>query len=129
MTPLPHVQTLAECDRSTQLAAIAGSGACEAGRVIMLDFSLVREKVGARWNARCEAIWDHTERTIRRHVLSTGIFCRVDQTNYVISFTEMDGFGAQALGFRIMEDVITHFLGSCSPKDLVVKTVRSPPRL
>ncbi|WP_174299843.1 hypothetical protein [Caulobacter sp. S45] len=123
MSALAQVQTLFEHDRSAQLAAIARSGACEAGRVIMLDFSLVREKVGARWSARCEAIWDHTERTIRRHLLSTGIFCRVNQTNYVISFADMDGFGAQGLGFRIMEDVITHFLGSCSPKDMLVKTV------
>ena len=123
MNALAGVQNLTECDRSVQLEAIVRSGACEAGRVIMLDLAAVREKVGPRWNARCEAIWDHTERTIKRHVQSRAIFCRADQTSYVISFTQMDGFAAQALGFRIMEDVVTHFLGSCSPTDMIVKIV------
>ena len=111
--------------RSAKLDAIHSSHACEAGRVVVLDFAAIQMKIGQRWAARREDVWTQIERAVHRHGGRDTLHCRLNQTEYLLAFARASGVAAQALGFQILEDMFVHFLGQFSDQDLVVRTVAS----
>ena len=111
--------------RGAKLEAIKSSHACEDGRVVVLDFAAIRTKIAHRWTSKREDVWTQIERAVQRHGGRDTLYCRLNQTEYLLAFSQHTGVIAQSLGFQILEDVFVHFLGQFSDQDLLVKTVHS----
>ena len=116
---------LRDAEQSSKLEAIAATGACEQGGLVALDFHAIRTAMAARWSLRKEDVQQRIEREISRHVARGTIFTPIGECEYLICFAEERGALAHVTAFQIMEDLLTHFLGKCSPDDLLVKRVTS----
>ena len=116
---------LRDAEPSSKLDAIAATGACEQGGLVALDFHAIRTAMGARWSLRKEDVQQRIEREIARHVARSTIYTPIGECEYLICFAEERGALAHVTAFQIMEDLLTHFLGKCSPEDLLVKRVTS----
>lgn len=116
---------LRDAEQSSKLEAIAATGACEQGGLVALDFHAIRTAMGARWSLRKEDVQQRIEREIARHVARGTIYTPIGECEYLICFMEERGALAHVTAFQIMEDLLTHFLGKCSPEDLLVKRVTS----
>lgn len=116
---------LRDAEQSSKLEAIAATGACEQGGLVALDFHAIRAAMGARWSMRKEDVQQRIEREIAGHVARGTICTPIGECEYLICFAEERGALAHVTAFQIMEDLLTHFLGKCSPEDLLVKRVTS----
>ncbi len=116
---------VSDADDSTKLQTIAASGAAEIGAVVALDFAAIRTAMGDRWPRRCSDVRSRIERAIDGRAGETALAVRIGDCEYLLCFLDQRGAVAQAGAFRIMEELLTHFLGRCAPQDLIVKRVSS----
>ncbi len=123
-TGLAH-EAISSADHNAKLQAISASGACADGRVITLDFAAIQRRLGARWDAKRADVGVKLGQIIERHAGRNAIWLRIVECEYLICLSVEDAAGAQAMGFRIMEEALAHFLGCFTPQDLAVNRVTS----
>jgi hypothetical protein len=109
----------------SKLEAIAKIGACADGRVCLLDFAAVQNKLGERWEARKQDVCEIISRIIQRAAGRAAIFALVKDCQFVLCFAESEKGNAAALSYRIMEEVLSHFLGTVDRRDVKVGYVTS----
>lgn len=114
-----------DADDTTKLAMIAASGAADVGAVVALDFAAIRSAMGDRWSVRCDDVRSRIERAVEAGAGGATLCVRIGDCEYLLCFLDQRGPVAQASAFRIMEALLTHFLGRCAPADLIVKRVSS----
>lgn len=81
------------------------------GKVNLIALDAIAERLGARWPAKQEQVYDHVERTLGRHLGDGGIFLRISETDYLVAQPEATRFGAQASCFRYLRELLNYFLG------------------
>ena len=114
-----------EIEAVGKLEAIAKIGACADGRVCLLDFGAVQIKLGDRWEARKQDVCDIIGRIVQRSAGRTAISTVIKDCQFVVCFAESEKGNAAALSYRIMEEVLSHFLGTVDPRNVKVGYVTS----
>jgi len=95
----------------------------ENGLINLLSLDAVITRLGARWPARRQAVYDYTERTLERAVGDQGHYLRVSEADFLIVMPYERRHGAQVRCLRYLRMVLTRFLGEARPVDLVVREV------
>jgi hypothetical protein len=109
----------------SKLEAIANIGACADGRVCLLDFTAIQNKLGDRWEARRHDVCDVISRMIQRSAGRKAIFTVIRDCQFVVCFDESEKGNAAGHSYRIIEDVLSHFLGAVDRRDVKVGYVTS----
>ena len=121
----------AEAPRRLDHGAIAslepfvGSALLENGLINLLSLDAVIHRLGDRWPARRQAIYDYTEHTLDQAIGDQGHYLRVSEADFVVVLPRERRHGAQVRCLRYLRTVLTHFLGEAPPADLVVRVVTS----
>ena len=110
---------------SNKLEAIERIGAVSDGRVCLLDFSVIHDKLGSRWEAKKQDVYDLISRFIQRVSGPSAIHAVVRDCQFVVCYAERDRRDAAAISFRIVEEVLTHLLGTIDPTHVKVGQVTS----
>jgi hypothetical protein len=95
----------------------------DSGLANLLSLDAVITRLGARWRAKRQAVYDYTERTLERAIGDEGHYLRVSEADFLVVLPRERRHTAQVRCLRYLRMVLTHFLGEARPVDLVVREV------
>lgn len=123
MTHDQPLDRIAAADVAAVLERVAGAELAARGAITIISVDAVREKVGERWERNRAAVWAYVQRRMGEHLQPGDIFQRIGDTDFLIAMTSEHGAAAQAVALRILEEVLTHFLGEAKPTQMKIRTV------
>jgi hypothetical protein len=93
------------------------------GRVNVIGFGVIAERLGRRWPDRRDLVHDHAARTLQRHLAGAGTYLRISETDYVVIQPGAGRFGAQIVCINALRETLTHFLGEARLDNVLVHEV------
>jgi hypothetical protein len=105
------------------LEAFSASPLLASGQISLMSLDAILERLGLRWAARRESVYDYAERTLTRYLGERGHFVRVSETDYLVAVPGLRKYAAQLQCLRCLREVLTYFLGEPRPIDLRVLEV------
>ncbi|WP_337188960.1 hypothetical protein [Phenylobacterium sp.] len=108
---------------STVLERLAGSDRLERGGVFVISVEAIRERSGDRWDRKRDDVWGYTARKLNEYLSYQDIHQQLSDTDVLVAMTTEDGVAAQAVGMRVLEEVLEFFLGSVDRRDIRIKAV------
>ena len=131
--PLPHdvrllgeaVARLVSGDAQQALEQIKASSLLSEGKVSLMGLDAVRERLGPRWIARKQMVYEHAQAALRRRLGAHGFFLRVSETDFLVAQPAVDRMAGQAVCLNCLREVLTYFLGEAQLADCVVHEVVS----
>jgi hypothetical protein len=100
-----------------------GSPLLAEGKINLISLDAIALRLGARWAARRDPIYEHFERAVARHVGEDCLILRVSDTGYLVVQPDASRFAAQTRCLSALRDVLTYFLGAARPADLAIREV------
>ena len=117
------VTRMSAADAKAVLDRLSGSDRLERGAVYVLSVEAIRERSGARWPRKVDDVWDYFGRKLDEHLTYQDIHARISDTDCLVAMTTEDGVAAQAVGLRVLEEVLEFFLGHADRLDIRIKSV------
>lgn len=105
------------------LERISGSDRMERGAVFVISVEAIRERSGDRWARKREDVWGYLSRKLNEYLSYQDIHQRISETDVLVAMTTEDGVAAQAVGMKVLEDVLEFFLGAAERVDIRIKAV------
>jgi hypothetical protein len=105
------------------LERLSGSDRLEKGAVFVLSVEAIRDRSPERWRRRCEEVWDCLNRRLDAHLSYRDIHERISDIDCLVAMTTEDGIAAQAVGMKVLEEVLHFFLGKADRIDIKIKSV------
>jgi hypothetical protein len=112
-------------DVVASLEPFVGSPLLDDGLINLLSLDAVITRLGARWPAKRQAVYDYTERTLEGAIGDEGHYLLVSEADFLVVLPRERRHTAQVRCLRYLRAVLTHFLGAARPVDLVVREVTS----
>ena len=123
----PHVgmtvSKITAADASAVLESLSGSDRVERGAVFIISVEAIRERSGDRWPKKRDDVWGYLGRKLGEYLSYQDVHHRIGETDVLIAMTTEDGVAAQAVGMKVLEDVLEFFLGSVDRMDVRIRTV------
>ena len=116
---------LFDAEATGKLETIERIGACSDGRVSLLDFKAIQDRLGSRWELKKFDVYDLIGRIIQRTAGKAVIHAVVKESQFLVCFSDGDRADAAGLSYRIVEEVLSHFLGAVDPADVRIAYVTS----
>lgn len=108
---------------STVLERLAGSDRLERGGVFVISVEAIRERSGDRWDKKRDDVWGYMARKLNEYLSYQDIHHQLSDTDVLVAMTTEDGVAAQAVGMRVLEEVLEFFLGSADRRDIRIRAV------
>jgi hypothetical protein len=123
----PHVgltvSKITAADAASVLERLAGSDRVERGAVFVISVEAIRDRSGDRWPKRRDDVWGYLARKLNEYLSYQDVHQRISETDVLVAMTTEDGIAAQAVGMKVLEDVLEFFLGAAEPADIRIRTV------
>lgn len=87
------------------------------GRVNVLTLDAIADRLGDKWDDRRAQVYERVERALKRRLGRAGFFLRVSEVDYLVAQPDAGRFGAQAVCLRVMDEVMSFFMGSRRRRD------------
>jgi hypothetical protein len=120
-----EVTRIASADAQVVLDRLAGSGRLELGSVFLLSVEAIKERSGDRWPRKRDDVWGYLNRKLSEHLSYQDIHQRISETDFLVAMTTEEGVAAQAVGMKVLEEVLVFFLGSAERIDIRIRSVSS----
>jgi hypothetical protein len=117
------VTRIKAADAAAMLERLTGSDRLEKGAVFLLSVEAIRERSPERWTRRRDDVWGYLNRKLHEHLSYQDLHQRISDTDCLVAMTTEDGVAAQAVGLKILEEVLHHFLGAAERYDIRIKSV------
>ncbi|MBU1378165.1 MAG: hypothetical protein KKE02_12550 [Alphaproteobacteria bacterium] len=117
------VSKITAADAATVLERLAGSDRVERGAVFIISVEAIRERSGERWSKKRDDVWGYLGRKLNEYLSYQDIHHRISETDVLVAMTTEDGVAAQAVGMKVLEEVLEFFLGSVEPMDIRIRSV------
>lgn len=117
------VSKITAADAATVLERLAGSDRVERGAVYVISVEAIRERSGERWPKKRDDVWGYLGRKLNEYLSYQDIHHRISETDVLVAMTTEDGVAAQAVGMKVLEDVLEFFLGSVERMDIRIRSV------
>ena len=105
------------------LERLAGSDRLERGAVYIISVEAIRDRSGDRWPKKRDDVWGYLGRKLNEYLSYQDVHHRLNDTDVLVAMTTEDGVAAQAVGMKVLEDVLEFFLGAAERKDIRIKAV------
>ena len=92
--------------------------ALAAGLVNVIGLEGVAERLGPRWAARRELVYEHAERVLERQLGPDIVYQRIGETHFVVVQNGRTRLQAQGACLRCLKEILVHFLGEFHIPDL-----------
>jgi hypothetical protein len=120
------VAVLGTVEEETVLAALADSGQVETGRVVIISFEAIRERVGARWATKQSNVWEYVQREFSRVFNPADQLIRLnDCCLLLVQPEQLTASAAQGRAIGFLRNILQFFLGRSAPPDISVGRVVS----
>lgn len=117
------VSKITAADAAVVLERLSGSDRVERGAVFIISVEAIRERSGDRWPKKRDDVWGYLGRKLNEYLSYQDVHHRIGETDVLVAMTTEDGVAAQAVGMRVLEDVLEFFLGSVDRMDVRIRTV------
>jgi hypothetical protein len=117
------ITRISAADASALLERLGGSDRLERGAVFVLSVESIRDLSGERWARKRDDVWGYLGRKLNEYLSYQDAHQRINDTDVLVAMTTEDGVAAQAVGMRVLEDVLEFFLGAADHKDIRIKAV------
>jgi hypothetical protein len=117
------VTRIRAADAAAILERLSGTDRLERGSVFVLSVEAIRDRALARWSKRRDDVWGYLDRKLEEHLSYQDLHQRISDTDCLVAMTSEDGVAAQAVGLKVLEEVLLHFLGVADPIDIRIKSV------
>lgn len=105
------------------LQRLTGNDLVARGSVNVISIKAIRQWAGEWWSQKRGDVWTYVELKLNEHLDRQDMRARISDSEFLIAMNTDQGLAAQATSVRILEDVLTHLLGSASPMDLGIRSV------
>ncbi len=122
-TATETVTRIKATDAAALLERLSGSDRVERGSVYVLSVEAIREHSPERWSRRRDDVWGYMARKLDEHLSYQDLHQQISDTDCLVAMTTEDGIAAQAVGLKILEEVLHHFLGAAERIDIRIKSV------
>lgn len=119
------ITRLVSADAQQALERIQSSSLLSEGKVCLMSLDAVRARLGSRWEARRERVYEHAQHTLRRALGAHGFFLRVSETDILVAQPGVGRLAGQAYCLNCLREVLTYFLGEALITDIMVHEVTS----
>ncbi len=121
-TPAPAGvdSVLLEVSAAGLFETIGHSDLAERGLALVVSIAPIRTALGPRWSARRAQIHEIVERYFRKSLAPDDIWQPVTEVLFLVATPGKSPMHAQAVCYRALKEVLTHFLGNVQPADLEV---------
>lgn len=102
---------------------LSGTDLVARGSVNVISVKAIRTWAGEWWSQKRADVWTYVERKLTEHLDKQDLRARISDCEFLVAMNNDQGLAAQATSARILEDVLTHLLGSVSPMDLGIRSV------
>ena len=89
----------------------------------IISVEAIRERSGDRWDRKRDDVWGYLGRKLNEYLSYQDIHQRLNETDVLVAMTTEDGVAAQAVGMKVLEDVLEFFLGAAERKDIRIRAV------
>jgi hypothetical protein len=110
-------------DAGAVLERLAGSDRLERGAVYIISVEAIRDRSGDRWDRKRDDVWGYLDRKLNEYLSYQDIHHRISETDVLVAMTTEEGVAAQAVGMKVLEDVLEFFLGAAERRDLRIRAV------
>lgn len=117
------VAKITAADAAAVLERLSGSDRVEKGAVYVISVEAIRERSGDRWPKKRDDVWGYLGRKLNEYLSYQDVHHRISETDVLVAMTTEDGVAAQAVGMKVLEDVLEFFLGSVDRMDVRIRTV------
>ena len=114
---------ISAADASVVLDRLAGSDRLERGAVFVISVEAIRERSAERWPKKRDDVWGYLGRKLNEYLSYQDVHQRLNETDVLVAMTTEDGVAAQAVGMKVLEDVLEFFLGAAERKDIRIHSV------
>lgn len=121
----PESRRLETVGLDTVLERFASPDMLARGTVNVISVAAIRAKSGDRWSRRAEDVWAYMDRKLDEHLGVGDVRHRLNATDFLVAMPSRDAVTAQVVAMRVLEEVLTHFLGEAKPGDIDIKAVTS----
>jgi hypothetical protein len=118
-----EVTRISAKNAATVLERLAGSDRLERGGVFVISVEAIRERSGDRWDKKRDDVWGYLARKLNEYLSYQDIHQQISDTDVLVAMTTEDGVAAQAVGMKVLEDVLEFFLGAADRRDIRIKAV------
>lgn len=105
------------------LQRLMGNDLVARGSVNVISIKAIRAWAGEWWSQKRGDVWTYVELKLNEHLDRQDMRARISDSEFLIAMNHDQGLAAQATSVRILEDVLTHLLGSAQPGDLGIRSV------
>lgn len=119
----PALTRISAVDAAVVLERLAGSDRIERGAVFVLSVEAIRDRSGERWSRRRDDVWGYLGRKLNEYLSYQDVHQRLNDTDVLVAMTTEDGVAAQAVGMKVLEDVLEFFLGAAERRDIRIRAV------
>lgn len=117
------ITRISAADASAALERLSGSDRLERGAVFIVSVEAIKERSGDRWEKKRDDVWGYLGRKLNEYLSYQDIHQRISETDVLVAMTTEDGVAAQAVGMKVLEDVLEFFLGEANRRDIRIKAV------
>jgi len=118
-----EITRISAADASAVLDRLAGSDRLERGAVFLISVEAIKQRSGDRWDKKRDDVWGYLGRKLNEYLSYQDIHQRVSDTEALVAMNTEEGVAAQAVGMKVLEDVLEFFLGEANRKDIRIKAV------
>ncbi|MBO9545556.1 hypothetical protein [Caulobacter sp.] len=122
-TPPPSDATERVALPGPVLQRLTGNDMVARGSVNVISIKSIRQWAGEWWSQKRGDVWTYVELKLNEHLDRQDMRARISDSEFLIAMNNDQGLAAQATSVKILEDVLTHLLGSASPMDLGIRSV------
>ncbi|WP_293907961.1 hypothetical protein [Phenylobacterium sp.] len=117
------VTRITATDAAAVLERLATSDRLERGAVFIISVEAIKERSGDRWSRKVDDVWGYLGRKLNEYLSYQDVHHRLNDTDVLIAMTTEDGVAAQAVGMKVLEDVLEFFLGAAERRDIRIRAV------
>lgn len=118
-----EITRISAADASAVLERLAGSDRLERGAVFLISVEAIKDRSGDRWDKKRDDVWGYLGRKLNEYLSYQDIHQRVSDTEVLVAMNTEEGVAAQAVGMKVLEDVLEFFLGEANRRDIRIKAV------
>ena len=93
------------------------------GQALVVSIASIKAALGSRWEARRAQVHEVVERHFRKVLSDEDICLPVGETLFMVATPNKTDMVAQAVCYRALKEVLTHFLGSAQPSHLEISQI------
>jgi hypothetical protein len=117
------VTKITAADAAAVLDRLAGSDRLDRGAVFIISVEAIKDRSGERWPKKRDDVWGYLGRKLNEYLSYQDLHHRISDTDVLVAMTTEDGVAAQAVGMKVLEDVLEFFLGAAERMDIRIRSV------